>query len=483
MTDADDAGRESLGQLRTLARWFRQGLRAALLMRHDWRGLRSGPGPLLLAVVMCEIVESVLARAFIVGDASVDWRALPTQLAFAAVLAWACWLAVPPQAEYRDARRYPPDAPTLFTMFYVQGTLLVAVIEGALVPAVRSGFLDQPAHRALGWWLGMAPMLWSVAAMSRLMLGSQAAGLGRRAVAFLVVATSCVGVACYLPNQFWYPASSRAALQDTRLRLTQETMELQPRLLASQLDAIAPQRPGVVDLYAITFAPYASQDVFMRESAVVADVMARRFDAQGRTLQLVNNRATETQLPWATPLNLQRAIERVAQRMDKQEDILFIHLTSHGGADGELAASARPMTVDSVTPQALRKWLDDAGIRNRVISISACFSGSWIAPLASDDTLVMTAADADHTSYGCGSKSTLTFFGQAMYDEQLRHTWSFEQAHAASRKLIDQRERAAGKDDGYSNPQISVGSRIRERLKALEARLAASAARVAPPGG
>ena len=36
--------------------------------------------------------------------------------------------------------------------------------------------------------------------------------------------------------------------------------------------------------------------------------------------------------------------------------------------------------------------------------------------------------------------------------------------------------RAAGKTDGYSNPQISVGKRIRERLKALEARLAASAA-------
>ena len=166
----------------------------------------------------------------------------------------------------------------------------------------------------------------------------------------------------------------------------------------------------------------------------------------------------------------------MAQRMDRDNDILFIHLTSHGGADGHLAAEFFPLTVDELTPQVLRRWLDDAHVRNRVISISACFSGSWIAPLASDDTLVMTAADADHTSYGCGSKSTLTFFGQAMYDEQLRHTWSFEQAHAASRKLIALREQEAGKTDGYSNPQIRVGSRIRERLKALEARLAASAA-------
>ena len=477
MTDADDAGRASLGQLRTLARWFRQGLRTVLLMRPDWRGLRSRPGQLLLAVVACQVVEIGVTRAAIVGDASMDWPALCTQLALAAILAWACWFVLPPDAEYRDVRRHPPDVPTLFTMFYVQEALLALALEGGLVPAFRSGWFDQPSHGALAGWLAWAPWLWSIAVAVRLMLGARAGGLLRRGLACVAMVASSLAAAHFLPTRFWYPALPPAAFRDMHLRLTQETMELQPRLLASQLDAIAPQRPGVVDLYAITFAPYASEDVFMRESALVADVMARRFDAQGRTLQLVNNRATETQLPWATPLNLQRAIERMAQRMDKQEDILFIHLTSHGGADGQLAASARPMTVDSVTPQALRQWLDDAGIRNRVISISACFSGSWIAPLASDDTLVMTAADAEHTSYGCGSKSTLTFFGQAMYDEQLRHTWSFEEAHAAARKLIDQRERAAGKDDGYSNPQISVGPRIRERLKALEARLAASAAR------
>ena len=64
-----------------------------------------------------------------------------------------------------------------------------------------------------------------------------------------------------------------------------------------------------------------------------------------------------------------------------------------------------------------------------------------------------------------------------MYDEQLRHTWSFEQAHAAARKVIDQREREAGKEDGYSNPQIRVGAGIRKTLARLETRLAASAPR------
>jgi hypothetical protein len=237
------------------------------------------------------------------------------------------------------------------------------------------------------------------------------------------------------------------------------------------------QRPGVVDLYAITFAPYASQDVFMRESALVAGLMAQRFDAAGRTIQLVNNNATAGTLPWATPLNLKRTIDRIAQQMDRDEDVLFIHLTSHGGADGQLAANFWPMDVESVTPRELERWLDGAGVRNRVISVSACYSGSWIEPLAGDGTLVMTAADADHTSYGCGSRSPLTFFGKAMYDEELRRTWSFERAHAAARKAIEQREREAGKSDGYSNPQIRVGAGIRKPLALLEARLAASQAK------
>jgi hypothetical protein len=155
--------------------------------------------------------------------------------------------------------------------------------------------------------------------------------------------------------------------------------------------------------------------------------------------------------------------------MDRDEDILFIHLTSHGARNGELSAYFWPMEVGKLHPPELKRWLDEAGIRNRVISVSACYSGSWIASLADDNTLVMTAADAEHTSYGCGSKSELTFFGKAMYDEQLRkNTLSFEEAYQAARKLIQQREKDVGKEDGFSNPQIRVGSKIRPRLAALQ---------------
>ena len=108
-----------------------------------------------------------------------------------------------------------------------------------------------------------------------------------------------------------------------------------------------------------------------------------------------------------------------------------------------------------------------------MIAVSACYSDGWFAPVANDNTLVMTAADATHTSYDCGRLSKLTYFGRALFDEQLRKTRSFEQAFANAVPLIKQREIDAGKDDGFSNPQISVGSGIRPLLKSLEQRLEA----------
>jgi hypothetical protein len=482
MTESNVEGGTTAGRLALTWRWMRQGARSAFLLRPDWRGLRSTPGLLLLAVAANLAFSVGLQRFYIAGEATFYWRVIGSSFVSMALLAWGCWFVMPAPAHYRDPRRHPVDAQTLFTMFFVQAMVIGAVLACIFVPATHLGTVTRSPNGWLAWVGALLPMGWFTVAEIRLVAGSRAAGRLRRALAgALVVAVIALDVFVF-PQQFWYPARpvpAPAAAGDEEdgppLKLTQEIIELQPRLLAKALDGLKPQRQGVVDVYAITFAPYASQDVFMRESALVAGVMAQRFDAAGRTIQLVNNKATASSLPWATPLNLQRTIQRIAARMDRNEDVLFIHLTSHGGKDGNLAAEFDPMTIASVTPGLLRLWLDAAGIRNRVISVSACYSGSWIAPLADDGTLVMTAADADHTSYGCGSLSPITFFGRAMYDEELRHTWSFEQAHAAARKVIEQREREVGKDNGYSNPQIRTGEAIRKRLARLEAQLAVSA--------
>jgi hypothetical protein len=157
--------------------------------------------------------------------------------------------------------------------------------------------------------------------------------------------------------------------------------------------------------------------------------------------------------------------------MDRENDVLVVYLTSHGAGDFRLEAANPPLELDTVSPGELRQALDNAGIRNRVIVVSACYSGGWVGPLADDHTLVMTAADATHTSYGCGRGSELTFFGRAVFDEQLRKTHSFEQAFAQAVPVIQRREEEARKPDGFSNPQISAGEKLRPVLQQLEQRL------------
>jgi hypothetical protein len=115
--------------------------------------------------------------------------------------------------------------------------------------------------------------------------------------------------------------------------------------------------------------------------------------------------------------------------------------------------------------------LHDSGIKWKVIVISACFSGGFVEPLRDDNTLVITAADAFNSSFGCSFDSDYTWFSEALYNEALRETFSFAEAFDAAKKAVRERERAEGFPP--SNPQIAMGDAMRKKLAALEKRLAA----------
>lgn len=411
-------------------------------------------------------ITVLISRLYIAGPANFYWQGLTQGWLATAVIAWTCYL-VRGQPEHRA-----PGAAQLLCMVMAQ-MQVIGLVCGLLIAALL--------HAGLRGWtpgwglllLSVVPALWMIAALVGLLLRGEQRHFSRHRLAAWVVVAVVAGSYFSPSMQPWYPEPPEMPEGAAdEFVLTQEVMEAQPEVLARRLQQVPAQRPGRVDMYALSFAPYAGEEVFRRESEMVLSVMRQRFDARGG-LQLLNHHETTDEWPWATPLNLQRALKHLATVMDREEDILFLHLTSHGAGDGALAADFWPMSIEPVTPAALKAWLDEAGIRHRVISVSACFSGSWLDPLADEHTLVLTAADADHTSYGCGRLSELTFFGRAMYDEQLRlHTLSFEDAHAAAREVIRRREREAGKDDGYSNPQIRMGHAVRERLARLVRELA-----------
>lgn len=443
--------------------WLREGLRASLLRAPRTASATPTPLQLLALLLLPSLLMLGLQRLQVPGAAHFEprtwlmgWWSMPA-LVF---LAWAllgsrsvaAWLAL------MTIALVPPEL--------LSQALLIAWAHELLPP-----FPESQAW--LSWTIYVALWLWVLAVVARL-----ARHFGVGPVRQAALALSLVGLSLLsqwlLPDRAWFPDRSAAREDEPpSLQLSQERFEQQQALWSRTLAEIAPQRPGVADVYGLVFAPYAGEEVFLRESTMVAQLLRSRFDAEGRVLHLVNHGGTAATHPWATPLNLQRAIAALGARMDRENDVLVVYLTSHGASNFELSASHWPLDVDALTPAVLRAALDEAGIRHRVLAISACFSGGWIAPLESEGALVMTAADATHTSYGCGRKSELTFFGRAVFDEQLRKTHSFEDAFAAAVPVIHQREVEAGKDDGPSNPQISVGSAIRPVLQALQQRLAA----------
>lgn len=461
-----------------LGAWWRQGARTAVFMRPQWQGLQATPATVAGLVGVLFLFGMLVQRLTIAGPANFYPPALQSGWLWSVVAAWVCWLLVPRSHADGVGADHAPSAAALFALMAAQAFMLDLMLALPLLAMARNTASAETLGAVGAWVAWGLPVTWVAAAQLVLAWRSSAARLLPRGLAVLSLAAALLLGQWLQPQQLWYPdAATDSAEGPPPLQLTQPLLEAQAKALADTLAAVAPARGGAIDVYSITFAPYADEDVFLRESRMVADVMAQRFGSAGRTVQLANHRDTVQQWPWATPLNLQRTIARMAERMDRDKDVLFIHLTSHGARSGHLSAAFWPLTVDDLTPQMLKAWLDEAGIRHRVISVSACYSGSWIAPLADADTLVMTAADADHTSYGCGRKSPLTFFGRAMFDEQMRRTWSFEDAHAEARLAIDRREKEAGKNDGFSNPQIEVGAAIRAHLALLVAQR-----RAAQPG-
>jgi hypothetical protein len=300
-------------------------------------------------------------------------------------------------------------------------------------------------------------------------------GSGFLAVVFFVVLTAPVFV---LPTQrLWYsvPAGSEVASGDYRRIDVENVYYDQARLMREALEPLAPGRPGVTDLYFVGFAGWARQDVFFREVRSVKALFDDRFDTKDRSVALINNPETVHDLPLANVNNLRTALGGIGERMDRDEDVLFLFLTSHGSPD-VLAVNNWPLRPNNLWAGELRAILDGSGIKWRVVVVSACYSGSFVDELEDDHTLVITASRADRNSFGCGDLNDFTYFGEVYFDQQLRTELSFAAAFDNAIETIAAREAAEGFTP--SEPQISMGAAIAPRLEALEARLRASPAEV-----
>lgn len=267
-------------------------------------------------------------------------------------------------------------------------------------------------------------------------------------------------------ERLWYSTLEDAASPSSSVLLTESVFYAQPELLQRALAGVVAERPDRSDWYFLGVGGAAYQDVFRHETESVRTLFDTRFSTSGRSLVLINNEDTALAQPIASRTSIAQALHTIAARMDRDKDVLFLFVTSHGSEDHEIELSFSPMELDAISPEWLRKTLDDTGIRHRVIVLSACYSGGFIPVLKDPDTLIVTASDASHPSFGCSDDADMTYFGRAFFDEALRHQNSLHAAFEASVAAISVRERA----DGFeaSHPQWVIGDRLKQELPELE---------------
>ena len=369
--------------------------------------------------------------------------------------------------------------------------LLLGLIACALVARVQSR--EAPTRSLAVTTLAVSPfvltLFWLLGDLAwvqeRPVLSTAAA------VLYLVVLTLRVVGAAFGPVRFT-PALLAVALVlaapwalnwlnlDTRLWVVPETEEAQeedtgenealmyeqPARVAAAVEHVLLSQPGEPRAYFVGFAGDADPEVFSRETQFASQVFATRFGTADRSVLLINDSDDRDTWPLATLSGLRDTLRLLAARMDPEEDVLVLFLTSHGSEDGlEVRNDSLPLA--QIEPGDLRQALDDSGIRWRVVVVSACYAGVFLDPLKTDTTAIVTAADAAHSSFGCQEDRDLTWFGEAFLKDSLPNAASLEDAFEHATRLITQRE--AAEHQMHSNPQLYVGPLMRNKLKALEA--------------
>ncbi|MCU1759319.1 peptidase C13 [Pseudomonas sp. 14P_8.1_Bac3] len=242
-------------------------------------------------------------------------------------------------------------------------------------------------------------------------------------------------------------------VRDADGKLLPDSLELgllaQGRLLEDALANVPASTPAI-ELYTLTLGGDGKQSVFLRESDYVSNMLASRFGAFGQ-IRLVNHRDHLVDRPMATRENLRRAALTLADRSGP-EDLIFIYLTSHGTSEHELVLDQPRMELSDLPADELAAVLAPLKNRDKIVVISACYSGGFIPALKDERTLVMTASRADRVSFGCSEEANFTYFGDALFAQALNQTDDLEQAFKLAKATVAERELA----DGFeaSEPQI-----------------------------
>lgn len=248
--------------------------------------------------------------------------------------------------------------------------------------------------------------------------------------------------------------------RETQQAVTEKILYGDGERLTLALQSLPPQRPGVQDVYFLIVGGDGEDEVFPRDVAVAQSALESHFAVGDRGVVLLNSKGYE-RYPLATVTSIERAVAHLGEVMDPDEDVLFVHLASHGGRRGNFSLAQPGISLADLMPDTFRQMLDQAGIRHQVVVVSACYSGQWQESLATENNIIMMSARSDRTSFGCGDASDMTWFTRAVYRDGALALNDPQAFFSTVASFIETWETEEGfEEDRRSEPQFHLGDKF-----------------------
>ncbi|WP_331346518.1 C13 family peptidase [Cellvibrio sp. UBA7661] len=229
------------------------------------------------------------------------------------------------------------------------------------------------------------------------------------------------------------------------------------------LNSLQVSNPNKIELYSLVVAGYGLEEVFRRESKIIENLFSAQYENRATAIYLANSQRSLNERPMATLTSISASISRIAERMDKDNDIFFLYITSHGSKNKKISLHHNGLELADIDSKWLAGQLKASGIKHRVVVLSACYSGGFIDDLKDENSLIMTAASADKTSFGCADDSRSTYFGRAYFQESLKPGIDFEQAFYQAKSLVESWEKE--QKIIASEPQIVPNPNVLAQVK------------------
>lgn len=194
----------------------------------------------------------------------------------------------------------------------------------------------------------------------------------------------------------------------------------------------------------VLIAGDASIAVFDRATAAVRD----RLNARGATVDVVRftSHPAVAAREGAVMASLDSVLGTIGQLRPGRGQGCLVYATSHGAFEqGLVFAASREFLTPNALDVALRLGCGDAPT---VVVISGCFSGTFVEPpMRRPNRIVLTAARADRTSFGCGAEFDYTVYDKCFL-RALDEAETWREAHTMIQGCVARREQ----EQGFSPP-------------------------------